>query len=326
MKKIFKIYLTTLPLFLVSCYRDIDLDKYKEDAGKDILTVNSIITPDSTIAVAATKTFFFSDIHHESIIAEGLDISLSINGTYKGCLEFDSKKKLYVSDLKPKPNDVVDITTEYKGNKVYATEVVPEEVNIESVTVKMRGPFKEEFNGEYYMFTYNIVFKDNADRDDFYFLRFREAPRDPLNPGKSTGLGQIDYSHNIVFQKLKDYMGDMAPSSLMSNPSGLPFTDEGINGMEHTLTVEEKVLESMISKEMKRSIKLFAINKAYYEYIVGNLIYFESMDETLSGMIDIGLADPMRTISNINNGIGIFGCYTLSEKMIDVLPLVFHED
>ena len=96
--------------------------------------------------------------------------------------------------------------------------------------------------------------------------------------------------------------------------------------MEHTLTVEEKVLESMISKEMKRSIKLFAINKAYYEYIVGNLIYFESMDETPSGMIDVGLADPMRTISNINNGIGIFGCYTLSEKMIDVLPLVFHED
>lgn len=121
-------------------------------------------------------------------------------------------------------------------------------------------------------------------------------------------------------------MGDMAPSSLMSNPSGLPFTDEGINGMEHTLTVEEKVLESMISKEMKRSIKLFAINKAYYEYIVGNLIYFESMDVTPSGMIDAGLADPMRTISNINNGIGIFGCYTLSEKMIDVLPLVFHED
>lgn len=77
--------------------------------------------------------------------------------------------------MKPKPNDVVDITTEYKGNKVYATEVVPEEVNIESVTVKMRYPFKEEFNGEYYMFTYNIVFKDNADRDDFYFLRFREA-------------------------------------------------------------------------------------------------------------------------------------------------------
>ena len=50
------------------------------------------------------------------------------------------------------------------------------------------------------------------------------------------------------------------------------------------------------------------------------------MDETPSGMIDVGLADPMRTISNINNGIGIFGCYTLSEKMIDVLPLVFHED
>lgn len=52
-------YFICLVLLLNSCYRDIDLNKYREAEGETLLTVNSIINPDSTVAVSATQMYFF---------------------------------------------------------------------------------------------------------------------------------------------------------------------------------------------------------------------------------------------------------------------------
>ncbi len=314
--------LFSISLTLTSCYHEIDLDKYRNESGKDLLTLNSIITPDSLIALSATKTFFFSDKHPESIPVEDLDINISMNGVNAGSLYYDPSKRLYMSDIKPKVDDVVEISTEYMGKTVYAKESVPRDVPIEDVSVRVKGPLTDEYGQRYYSFTYDITFLDNGEEENYYFFRFKESPSDPKAPWKSTILGTIDYSHNIVFQKLKDYMGDAAPSWLMWNPAGLPFSDEVINGNKYHLTVIEDVIERNISVEMKRDFNLFAINKAYFDYIIGNLMYVESTDETPTGMIDLGLADPIRTFTNIHNGIGIFGCYTLSEKRLDVLDMV----
>lgn len=320
---LFFIYtLISISSALSSCYREIDLDKYRNEAGKDILALNSIITPDSVIAVSATQTYFFSDKHRESISVSDLDIQLSINGDNVGLLEYDPSRQLYMSHIKPNVEDVVEISTVYMDKTVFAKECVPKDMPIENITVTLRGPFSDAYSQKYYSFIYNITFTDNADEENYYFFRFNDC-RNPKEPWKSTNLGSIDYSHSIVFQKLKDYMGASAPSWLMWNYPGLPFSDAGINGDRHSLTVIEDVKEDVISSEMKRDFKLFAINKAYYDYIVGNLMNIASIDDTPSGMIDLGLADPIRTFSNIHNGIGVFGCYTLSQKQLDVLPLVF---
>ena len=37
------------------------------------------------------------------------------------------------------------------------------------------------------------------------------------------------------------------------------------------------------------------------------------------GMIDLGIADPVKVYSNIINGVGILGCYSTSETEIDVI-------
>ncbi len=97
---LFFIYtLISISLALSSCYHEIDLDKYRDEAGKDILALNSIITPDSVIAVSATQTYFFSDKHRESISVPDLDIQLSINGDNVGLLEYDPSRQLYMSHL-----------------------------------------------------------------------------------------------------------------------------------------------------------------------------------------------------------------------------------
>lgn len=316
-------FLLLLCFSLTSCYHEIDLDKYRDEAGKNLLTLNSIINPDSPIAVSATETFFFSDKHLNPNAVPDLDILVTVNGENIAPLKYDAKTEMYVSDYKPNVGDVVELSTVYKGKEVRAKEQVPRQVPIEDITVSKKGPYYNAYGDRCYSFTYNITFSDCGNEENYYFIKFDMSPMNASAPGFNTSLGQINYSHNIVFQKLEDYMGDAVPSMLKRNPAGIPFSDDGIDGSRYTFVITEEIQEWAISKEIKRDIKLFSINKAYFEYIVNNLIYVESMDENPSGMIDLGLADPIRSFTNIENGLGIFGCYVLSQKRIDVSPLLF---
>ena len=59
-----KYILATLLIFvLASCYREQDLDRYRNDELSNMLTLNSLVSADSTVQVAATKPYFFSDVH-----------------------------------------------------------------------------------------------------------------------------------------------------------------------------------------------------------------------------------------------------------------------
>lgn len=106
---------TLLMSSLTSCYKDIDLDEYRNAGGRDLLTLNSLLTPDSLIMVSATETFFYSDLHNAPAFVKDLDIRLSINGENMGNLTYDHKKNLYLSNIKPKEGDIIEVTTQYKG-------------------------------------------------------------------------------------------------------------------------------------------------------------------------------------------------------------------
>ncbi|MGN0228793.1 MAG: DUF4249 family protein [Muribaculaceae bacterium] len=44
-----------------------------------------------------------------------------------------------------------------------------------------------------------------------------------------------------------------------------------------------------------------------------------SDDDIHSGMIDLGIAEPIKIYSNIAGGLGILGCYTCDFERIDVI-------
>lgn len=60
-----------LALLTTSCYHEVDLDDFKNNEGKNLLTLNSLICPDSVIAVSATRPYFFSDKHNERTYIRG---------------------------------------------------------------------------------------------------------------------------------------------------------------------------------------------------------------------------------------------------------------
>jgi len=115
-------------LVLTSCCHDIDLDGYREDEGENLLTLNSIINPDSTIRVAATKTYFFSDVHNDRSYVGGLQIEMFVNGVSKGFMTYNKDSKMYDSEIYPQEGDEIRLSTNYQGATVSCCDKVPKKM------------------------------------------------------------------------------------------------------------------------------------------------------------------------------------------------------
>lgn len=306
---------------LSGCYQDIDLDKYKGQNGEHLLTINSIINPDSTIAAAVTKTYFFSDIHNSRDYVRDLDIRVKVNDRECGSMVFDPAANLYVSDIKPSEHDIVELSTIYSDEPVECKDEVPSKVRIESVSVDRQGPMSI-YSDKDYIVTYKITFSDPADVKNYYFLHY-----DMDWPSKSVMMGERDYAFEYVFQQLASRINANIPGWEPYSPYGLPFTDDGIEGKTHTLVVKEILqggygVDLTRYNEMKRKFRLFSISKDYYDYLL-SVLYNDTNSEGLhGGMIDLGVAEPMKYFSNINGGVGIFAAYSLDEVKLDVMKII----
>ncbi len=108
---------------------------------------------------------------------------------------------------------------------------------------------------------------------------------------------------------------------------GLPFSDVGIDGETHTITVKETIQNSGMAyvtrwNSLPRFFKLYAISKPYYNYLVSLLCNDNNNDNLQSGMIDFGLVEPLKIYGNINGGLGILGSYSHHTEVIDVIEQI----
>ncbi len=310
-----------LSVVTTGCYQDINLDKYKGQNGEHLLTINSIINPDSTVAVAATRTYFFSDVHNTRDYVRNLDLELFISGQSRGVLSYDEKTNLYKSEVKPRVGDIVELNCVYGDSIIECRDVIPAAVGIESVKVSRRGPVAV-YTDRDYIFTYEITFTDPVGTGNYYFLHY-----DASDFRKGVPMGERDYSYEYVFQQLANRINANIPGWEPYSPYGLPFTDYGIEGETHTLVVREIVQGANgrdLTKytEMNRKFKLFSISRDYYQYLL-SVLYNNTDSEGLhGGMIDLGISEPVKYFSNIKGGVGIFAAYSLDETEVDVMSIV----
>lgn len=310
-------------VLLGSCTQDIDLSEYRYDESKNKLTVNSIVCPDSTLAVVATRPYFFSDDHSERTFVPGLSMTCQVNDGAPITMQYDDQRHMYVANVKPQAGDKVSLSTTYNDKQITAEDVVPEPCPIESVTVSRRGPV-QIYSSRDYVFTYKVTFKDAPGVDNYYFLQW-----DAVNRHRGLRMGERDFTKDIVFQTLANQVRQTLPGWTPYSPYGLPFSDKGIEGQEHTIVVEEIIqgdtggnVELSRYSEMGRKFMLYAISKPYYNYLTSSLAVLMDDESWEGGLIDLGLANAEKIYTNINNGIGILGCYSASTMTIDPIKIL----
>ncbi len=307
-------------VLLSACERETDLDKYRDKDSENLLTLNAMICPDSTVQVSATKTYFFSDVHQERTYVKDLSIDVSVDGAARGTMAYDDSRHLYVSDVKVNPGEAVTVSTTYQGKAVTATDVMPQPVVIEDISVTRQGPMSVYTDTDF-IFTYGITFSDRPNESNYYFLQW-----DEVDPSKDVRMGERDFTYEFVFQQLANEVHATLPGWTPYCAYGLPFSDKGIEGERHTITVKEIVQMAMSADwrktQMKRKFKLYTISKAYYNYLFSVLINQTNDKGIQGGLIDLGIVTPVKAYTNIDGGIGIMGCYTTAERELDVMQIV----
>lgn len=321
-RRLFLSLATLSVLAMPSCYNDIDLDKYKGESGVNLLSLNTVVNPDSSVAVLATRTFFFTDSHKEIVTVDGLDMTMTVNDHEEVAMTYDKKKRFYVTDFKPKEGDRLLLTTVFNGKPVSAQTDVPRRVAIEQVKAERQGPMHIFWDNDY-QFTYKITFRDAPGEANYYFLWPCSSGIGMENVGYPLGQGQFDYTYDFVFQQLAKTVNATVPGWEPYGALGLPFSDEGIDGKTYTLTLKEVVQNSPGNDprrydSMPRCFRLYAISKDYYDYLVSIFCSDTSQGGIHAGMIDIGIVEPVGIHSNITGGVGIFGAYAMTSFSLDV--------
>lgn len=299
-----------------ACQQEIDLDHYRSQEGADLLTLNAIANPDSVVTACATRPFFFTDYHTERDYVTGLSLELWVNGAYRGPMPYDPATRLYRSDCRPAEGDIVTLRTRYAGRDVEATDTVPRRVRIESISVERHGPL-QTYTSNDWQYTYRITFTDAPGEANYYFLQY-----DALTPLATAFMGERDFTAEFVFQQLARQVNADAPGWEPYSPDGLPFSDRGIEGQRHTLVVKELLSLGWLrpsADDLKRKVRLYAISRAYYDYLV-SIIASRSGDAGLrGGLIDLGMAEPAPAFTNVRGGTGLLGGYVLSEQLVDLV-------
>lgn len=314
-----KIFAFALSCILISgCEQDLNLDHNRNPEIEDILVVNSILNPDSIIAVSVTNPYFFSQPHLSFLPVAGLEVSVYGNEGDLETLDYDESSGLYKSLRKPHAGDVIQLNVSGVNHSASCRDTIPAKVKLEDVRITGEGPVHIYWDNDY-RFTYKLTFTDPPGKENFYFLAIEN---DALSYEFSQ-MGQVDYSADYVFQTLANMINTDMKGWKPRGVFGYPFSDMGIDGRRYTLTVSEVIqtpLTWMIEK-LPRKIHLYSISRAYFEYML-SVLSMDYEEYALKGnLLSLGLLEPSAIYSNIKGGAGIMGCYNLSTVRVDLLQL-----
>lgn len=301
--RIFTAMLACLPL--TSCYKDINMEKYRPEP-KPVL--NCILTPDTVIMAQVARTVFFTDHRDTDTDIDDAEVRLTVNGNFIGTMEYDETTRMYLSSYRPKAGDTVSIEAQCSLGHMNGQDIVPEAVDIEEVKLTSRtfddpdqiiwtpnGPGY----GQSYEVTYHITFTDDPSRQNFYFIRIESVD----NRAAET----LDYSHEEVFLAQQSSIEGATPNTEIEGKEGRAFSDELFNGARYTLTIVEKspLFSYGDNDSRPRRIILYSLSEPYYHYLSG---IFNDSEESVSGNLSsLGFAEPSPHYTNITGGTGIVG-------------------
>ena len=328
MKRNLLIILAALMPVLFSCYKDIDMEKYRPEPD---LVLNGVISADTTVMISISRTKFFTDTGRYEIVSDA-DVSLSINGIFREYMRWTADESfygggVYLSDYKPKTGDIVriDVTTPSYG-EAWVEETMPAKVQIEDIAFshrliydhKTQGPDENDNWVEIptMEITYRITFTDNAATTNYYMIRIENSTH--------WGTGNFDYSSDPVFVEQVSVVDGLFGDNTIMGQGGRSFTDNLFNGQCYTLAVREAHPSSSpyynYGPALGRRISLYAITESYFNYLTSMQRAADAANST--NLSTFGFTEPVRIFTNINGGVGIMATSHYDAVTIDLKDIL----
>ena len=312
-----------IALAFVSCEKEIE---FKGEMSKPLLVVNGFITPDSVIKVQVSKSRFFLS-KAESTFPRVTDakVSLYINNSLLETIQH-TENGMYVSTIKPLPGDVVKIVVEKSGETTVQTQTtVPQKVYIEKIdTLNSKIIYTSGYSdgGIYHTDSSQTAtvtnmlmrFSDNINERNFYRISMRIVEHYEDSIAKKSGFLSSD---DIVFGTDNTNPLDGG----FSYNRYYEFSDDVFNGKNYGLKISlyqseyrkpdentkpgyEDTNAPKIPLRVEYFVQLHSISRDYF-------FYLRSLSKNSDAMPFF--TEPVQIHSNVENGIGIFGSYSIHE-------------
>jgi hypothetical protein len=316
-----KIYLSliiSLVLF-ASCEKDVE---FKGEMTKSVLVVNSFVSPDSVVSANVSESKFF--LEEESTITgiENATVSVYVNDVFKEKM-IHTDKGNYTGTYIPTIGEIIKlvVTVPNKTDVSCQDKVLtrPEIVSVDTTVTSSTGGYLLDYHTKLnsndtqvydtigksrnYDCEFKIKMKDKGNEKNYYRLA---VVRNSTFEGES-GYEFVHITDNIDPEA---YSSDPLQTEDDSNPFCV-FSDDIINGKEYTLKF--KLSQNVITfynrpKETKQEliIALQQISKDYYLYLRTRAVANE----------DNVFSEPVQIHCNIKNGLGVFGSYSSSVRIM----------
>ena len=306
-----------------------------KDSGVDDiheLTVNALVTPDTTLIVTITAAKSYKDFtideyidfadyernKYDDNIAQFTAVSkatvtATVNGSDVYTLTYDKNHFNYRCNYRPKEGDEVKIQASADGyTAVEAHTTVPRHQTLEIVSCeKFYDPMSYEndnMTAQDTIARITLRITDPANTTDYYRLKVRSA-----------GILNEIYifkdsfsSDDVLFKNVSLHKGYQGWSAGMSNV----FNDNLINGKTYEFTVESRLRETrpvteegMVDPENKWIVvELQSISAEFFNYLNSVWLYRITDRDAYSEAVQI--------YSNVTDGYGIVGALATEKHII----------
>lgn len=334
MRKFHILFVLSAVFLLFSCTNEIE---FSGEQQQPMLVLNSFLTPDSVVKVQLTRSKFFLEDDTKFEVIANADVKLFVNGSFVEKLNHTSNG-YYSGSYYPKENDIVKFVAlapqlaEVNASIVIAPKQLITGVDSSSVTLGANPIVEYKYEGPNYNpiydtigYSYNkgldlrIRFKDQLGTKNYYRLVLKSklyysngeimegpvgASFDDLVFGNNNTDILGESSSYYSFNEFSDQLFDGKTYELKTR---IFYSFSKLNESTSSTTSPQVGINTPIKRELV--VELQSISESYYHYL---------KSVTANEGADMFFSEPVQIYSNINNGIGILGSYTLSSKVFEL--------
>ena len=230
-------------------------------------------------------------------------------------------------DFITKHNTTYKLTIDAENfNSINSIETVPNKPDYSISDFELLSDISENFEShllKYDLCNLNIIINDNPNEKNYYQLNFKVGREftNPLNFSLTEGQNLNEEkclfkSEDVVFlNETNQNMSSLNNNTFEGNEAF--FNDDSFNGQQKSIYIQVDKPQSQAEWQGAWTyfyIEIISLNESLYQFITSN----EYMNNENNSQFN---SEPSFNNSNINNGHGVFGVKSVSQKFY--LPTVF---